>query len=99
MNRHSHHPGEGARLLILLSLLLFLVAAVIATRPATVRAEAGGALVAEPDLPATAAGARELFGPSPGEAEGEVWGVGTRPKTSESQNLIRFTDAGGWEVI
>jgi hypothetical protein len=103
--RHRPHPDKTstARLPVLLALLLFLGIAVAATRPATVRAEGGGALVAEPVLPATAAGARLLFGASPAEAPGEVWGVGSKPDRSGSQDLpqdlIRYTDAGGWESL
>jgi hypothetical protein len=103
MSRRSHPTTEIGRISVLLALLVFLGAAVAATRPATVRAEGGGALVAEPVLPVTAGGARLLFGVSPREASGEVWGVGTKPGTTGSQagqqDLIRYTDAGGWESL
>jgi hypothetical protein len=97
--------SSGGRLWILLVLVLFLGTAVAATRPATVRAAGGGALVAEPVLPATAAGARELFGASPAEAPGEVWGVGKKSSRdfqqviAGTQDIIRYTDAGGWESL
>lgn len=106
MNTHSRDDNSRVtRLAVLLALLVFLGVAVAATRPATVRAEGGGALVAEPVLPATAAGARELFGASPAEVPGEVWGVGTKPSRdfqqviAGSQDIIRYTDAGGWESL
>jgi hypothetical protein len=88
-----------ARLPVLLALVLFLGGAVAATRPATVHAEVGGALVAEPVLSATAAGARVLFGASPAEAQGEIWGVGTKPGAPGFQDIIRYTDSGGWESL
>ncbi len=99
--RPTPYAGRSwtGRFPVLLGLLLFLGVAIAATRPGTVRAEGGGALVAEPVLPATAAGARQLFGASPAEAPGEVWGVGTKPGTGESVDLIRYTDAGGWESV
>lgn len=106
MNTHSRDDNSRAtRLAVLLALVVFLGVAVAATRPATVRAAGGGALVAEPVLPATAAGARELFGASPAEALGEVWGVGTKPGRDSQQviageqDIIRYTDAGGWESL
>ena len=57
----------------------------------------GGALVAEPILSATAAGVRQLFGTSPLEAPGEVWGAGVASRGRLS--FVRYTDAGGWESM
>lgn len=57
----------------------------------------GGALVAEPVLSATAAGVRTLFGATPGEAPGEIWGAGKA--SGEGGDLVRYTEAGGWEVM
>ena len=88
---------DGRRLAVLLVLLLGLGFAVAATRPTAVRAEGGGALVAEPVLAASAAGVTELFGASPAEAPGEVWGVGT--KAGGAQAIVRYSDAGGWESL
>jgi hypothetical protein len=51
-----------------------------------------GALTVEPILKSAAAGAETLFGATPAEAPGEVWGAGARW-------LVRYTDAGGWEKI
>ncbi len=89
----------GARRLpIMLFFVLGLGVAVVATRPTLVRAEGGGgALVAEPILSATAAGVRQLFGATPGETPGEVWGVGAKP--AGLQDLVRYTAADGWEVF
>jgi hypothetical protein len=55
-------------------------------------AEGGGQLVAEPVLGAAAAGVERLFGASPGEAPGEVWGVG-------GSRVIRYTDADEWQEM
>jgi hypothetical protein len=77
--------------------LIFLGVAVAATRPVSVRAEGGGALVAEPVLSASAAGVRELVGASPAEATGEIWGVGT--DQAGHQDLVRYTAEGGWEAV
>ncbi len=49
-----------------------------------------GALTTEPVLKSAAAGAQRLFGATPAEAPGEVWGAGDK-------YLVRYTDAGGWE--
>jgi hypothetical protein len=87
----------GRRLLVLLVLLSGLGFAVAATRPAPVRAEGGGALVAEPILSASAAGVTALFGASPAEAPGEVWGVGKRQE--EAQDIVRYSEEGGWELF
>jgi hypothetical protein len=57
----------------------------------------GGALVAEPVLSATAVGVRELFGASPLEAPGEVWGMGKGMR--EDVDIVRYTAADGWERL
>jgi hypothetical protein len=93
----SYRVIGGRRLLVLLVLLSGLGFAVAVTRPAPVRAEGGGALVAEPILSASAAGVTELFGASPVEAPGEVWGVGKRQE--EAQDIVRYSDEGGWELF
>jgi hypothetical protein len=85
----------------LLSLCLF--AGLLALGVAVVRlpaagAEGGGALVAEPVLSATSAGVRQLFGASPLEEAGEVWGVGKAPG-GEDIDIVRYTEAGGWEAV
>lgn len=85
------------RLLAVSAFLVFLGVAVAVTRPADVRAEGGGALVAEPVISATAAGVRELFGATPLEAPGEVWGVGST--AAGRQSLVHYTEAGGWEAV
>ncbi len=70
---------------------------VLSARVQRAGAEGGGALVAEPVISATAAGVRTLFGASPGEAPGEVWGVG---ETSREQGtIVRYTEASGWETV
>jgi len=71
--------------------------AVAATRPGSVSAQGGGALVAEPIVSASAGGVRQLFGASPEEAGGEVWGVGETSKGEE--DMLRYTDEGGWEPM
>jgi hypothetical protein len=58
---------------------------------------AGGALVAEPMLSATAAGVRTLFGASPEEAAGEIWGAGVTSR--EQGDIVRYTEASGWEAM
>ncbi|HET6997570.1 MAG TPA: hypothetical protein VFI03_03190 [Solirubrobacterales bacterium] len=60
-------------------------------------ATAGGQLVAEPVLSTTAAGVEQLFGASPLEAPGEVWGVGTASR--ERTSFVRYTEATGWERV
>jgi hypothetical protein len=98
MSRGSNSRGvDGRRLSILLVLVLALGFAVAVTRPAPVRAEGGGALVAEPILSATAAGVTELFGASPAEAPGEIWGMGQRQGGAD--DIVRYSDAGGWETL
>lgn len=67
---------------------------VIAARPIAAKAEPGGSLVAEPVLAAASAGVRQLFGASPQEAPGEVWGAG-----ASGRSLVRYTEAGGWERV
>ena len=51
-----------------------------------------GKLVAEPVLKSAAAGVIRLFGASPAEQPGEVWGSGER-------GLVRYTSAAGWEKL
>jgi hypothetical protein len=94
--RADARQAGAHRLLVAVVLLALLGAAVIATRPASVRAEGGGPLVAEPVLPGAASGVTELFGASPAEAPGEVWGVGKRGG-SQTPAIVRYTEAGGWE--
>lgn len=76
-------------LLLFLSLALALVVLVDHDR-ADAAAEPG-ALTVEPVAANTAAGAQYLFGSSPNEAPGEVWGYGLHG------GLVRYTTAGGWE--
>lgn len=73
-----------------------LVGCVIVARPAPAGAEAGGRLLAEPMLSATAAGVRLLFGASPREAPGEVWGVSD---SNQRVHMVRYTEAGEWETL
>ncbi|HEX6667368.1 MAG TPA: hypothetical protein VF081_12320 [Solirubrobacterales bacterium] len=54
---------------------------------------APGQLSAEPVLKSTAAGVTRLFGASPGEAAGEVWG------SAFEKGLARYTDATGWQKM
>ena len=70
---------------------------VLSARVQSAGAEAGGALVAEPVLSETAAGVRTLYGASPAEAPGEVWGFGE--SSGERGQLVRYTEAGGWEAL
>jgi hypothetical protein len=78
------------------SALLGLV--VLSAIPRSAGAEGGGgALVAEPVLTATAYGVKTLFGASPGEASGEIWGAGESAR--EQGDIVRYTDAGGWEAM
>jgi photosystem II stability/assembly factor-like uncharacterized protein len=83
-----------------LALVLFVVllgASVLVGRPTDAGAAGGGRLVAEPVLSASAAGVRQLFGASPNEAPGEVWGVGEAP--GERSHIVRYTTAAGWEAV
>jgi hypothetical protein len=97
MSRRADARQAGSqRLVVAVVLLALLGVAVIATRPASVRAEGGGPLVAEPVLPGAASGVTELFGASPAEAPGEVWGVGKKGG-SQTPAIVRYTEAGGWE--
>lgn len=91
----AHRPGRRFIFPLLFAALLGLCVAV--ARPVPAAAEGGGRLVAEPVLSATAAGVRQLFGPSPSEAPGEVWGIGEAP--GERVHIVRYTDAGGWEAV
>jgi hypothetical protein len=70
---------------------------VLGARPEPAGAEAGGALIAEPVLGATAAGVRTLFGASPGEAPGEVWGAGNSGRGRG--DIVRYSEATGWEAM
>jgi hypothetical protein len=83
-----------------LALILFVVllgVTVLVGRPTDAGAAAGGRLVAEPVVSAAAAGVRQLFGASPNEAPGEVWGVGEAP--GEESHIVRYTTASGWEAV
>lgn len=78
-------------------LWLVVFAALTATLMVAGRDDAGaaagvGAITVEPVLKGAAAGAERLFGATPGETAGEVWGVGT-------QGLVRYTPGGGWEPV
>jgi hypothetical protein len=95
--RHAAQVARRRRLFSLLAFLGLLGIVIAAAKPAAVRAEAGGPIVAEPVVPASAAGATLLFGPSPNEAAGEVWGEGTAP--GGNGDLIHYTDEGGWEPV
>jgi photosystem II stability/assembly factor-like uncharacterized protein len=81
------------RLTALLILLAFLaLVAVAIERPGGAGADAGGALVAEPVASATAANVKVLYGATPGEEPGEIFG---RDKLGEG--IVRYSEAGGWE--
>jgi hypothetical protein len=88
--------ADRRRLALVLFLALF-VACVLVGRPVEAGAAGGGRLVAEPILTATAAGAAELYGASPDEAPGEVWGMGWG--AAETRHFIRYTDETGWEKV
>jgi hypothetical protein len=96
--RRSRTTTVRRRLPELLVFVALLAVAVLAGRPSPAGADGGGALVAEPVLSATSAGVRQLFGPSPIEAPGEIWGAGEAPG-AERVDLVRYTTAGGWEVM
>jgi hypothetical protein len=85
------------RTLALCCFAALLALIVLSARPQPAGAEGGGALVAEPVLSATAAGVRVLFGASPLESPGEVWGAGA--KSGEGGDIIHYTEAGGWEAL
>lgn len=78
---------------------LFLVAVIVASLgivqvvegPATAAVQPGQ-LTTEPILKSAAAGVERLFGATPAESPGEVWGAG-------AASLVRYSDAGGWERI
>jgi hypothetical protein len=89
--------SRDRRPLILLLFLAVLAGCVLIGRPVEAGAAPGGRLVAEPFLSGVAAGARQLFGPSPEEATGEVWGVGAA--SNEGLHVIRYTDEAGWEAV
>jgi hypothetical protein len=86
-----------ARVLSLGFFAALLVGCVMVARPVVSSAQPGGALTVEPIAKAAAAGAERLFGASPGEAPGEVWGVGEAE--NEGVHIIRYTDASGWEAL
>jgi hypothetical protein len=81
--------------LLCFSLLLGLI--VLSARVQPAGAEAGGALVAEPVLTGAAAGVQTLFGASPLEAPGEVWGAGVGSR--DQATIVRYTEASGWEAM
>jgi photosystem II stability/assembly factor-like uncharacterized protein len=85
------------RALALIAFAGLFVGCVLIARPVEAGAAAGGRLVAEPVLSASAAGVRQLFGASPNEAPGEVWGAGEAPH--ENIHIVRYTSAGGWEAV
>lgn len=90
----SHERAIAARVRF-----LFLVATIAASlgvaqmlgSPATA-AVGPGQLTTEPVLKSAAAGVIRLFGATPAEAPGEVWGAG-------ANSLVRYSDAGGWERV
>ncbi|HEY2054268.1 MAG TPA: hypothetical protein VGH14_10070 [Solirubrobacterales bacterium] len=86
-----------ARVLALLAFAGLFVGCVLIARPVEAGAAAGGRLVADPVLSASAAGVRQLFGASPGEAPGEVWGAGEAPH--ENIHIVRYTSTDGWEAV
>jgi hypothetical protein len=85
------------RTLALLCFAALFALVVLSARVQTAGAEPGGALVAEPVLSATAAGVQTLFGASPKEAPGEVWGAGITAR--EGGDIVRYTEASGWEAM
>jgi hypothetical protein len=87
----AHNPRRAC-LLFFACLTAVLVLAATSRDPAGAAPEPGR-LAAEPVLKSAAAGVTRLFGASPGEAQGEVWGSGGR------QTIARYTDAGGWEKV
>lgn len=95
--RASAAPATRRRLLFACLFLALFTATVLAGRPVAAGAEGGGALTAEPVLSATAAGVRQLFGASPLESPGEVWGVGNA--AGERADIVRYTEAGGWVAV
>jgi photosystem II stability/assembly factor-like uncharacterized protein len=84
------------RAIILPFFAVLLAGCVIVARPAPAVAEAGGRLVAEPMLSATAAGVRLLFGASPREAPGAIWGASD---SNQRIHMVRYTEAGEWETL
>lgn len=89
----ARHRAAGVLALAVATILL--VGVVLLGRASGAEAGAGGALVAQPVLPAAAGDVTELLGTSPQEAAGEVWGL------SEVRGLgvVRYTEAGGWEEM
>jgi hypothetical protein len=88
--------GQRRRMLALVCFAALLGLIVLSARVESAGAEGEGALVVEPELSATAAGVRTLFGATPNESPGEVWGAG---ESGEKGYLVRYTEAGGWEAM
>ena len=87
-------PGAGARarfLFLLAVIASSLGVAQLLGGPATAAVQPGQ-LTTEPVLRSAAAGVLTLFGATPAEAPGEVWGAGVN-------SLVRYSDAGGWERV
>lgn len=93
----GRHRATDVRPLFLLLFVAIFAALILVARPTDAGAVAGGRLVAEPVLSATAAGVRQLFGASPNEIPGEVWGVGAA--STEHAHIVRYTTAAGWETV
>lgn len=87
----SHRGGRLG--LLVLACLLFAVLVTAVEHDWADAAGEPGRLVAEPVLKSAAAGAERLFGASPQESSGEVWGGGF------SDGIVRYTSAGGWEKV
>src|SRR6201996_6463798 len=88
--------SQRRRVLALICFAVLLGLIVLSARVESAGAEGEGALVVEPELSATAAGVHTLFGASPEESPGEVWGAG---ESGEKGYLGRSTEAGGWEEM
>jgi hypothetical protein len=86
--------AQRRRLLALLCFAALLGLIVLSARVESAGAEGQGALVVEPELSATTAGVRTLFGASPNESPGEVWGA-----AGAKGYLVRYTEASGWEAM
>jgi hypothetical protein len=88
----TRYPRQRVRLLFAVAMIATACGLVQVLGSPAGAAIQPGQLTTEPVLRSAAAGVTTLFGATPAETPGEVWGYGFR-------GLVRYSDAGGWEAL
>ena len=95
MSASRRHALRRTYLVVFAGLLATVILAAAGRVPVSSAAPEPGRLVAEPVLRSAAAGTVRLFGASPLEQPGEVWGASPGAVSHPS----RYSTAGGWERV